>query len=72
MRSKEFEKWWEDEGCEIEQKRTHDLKTHVKRVAEIAWANGQYMREQHVEHLMGRVIGAIQRGKIIPAGLGPR
>jgi len=37
-----FEKWWHDEGSGMIPQPGEDAETHVRRICEIAWANGEY------------------------------
>ena len=41
--TEEFERWWNQEGSAINPTAFEDTSEHVKRVSEIAWANGHYM-----------------------------
>lgn len=41
--TEEFERWWNQEGSAIAPTVFEDTCEHVKRVSEIAWANGHYM-----------------------------
>jgi hypothetical protein len=40
-----FERWWKDEGSGLGPEKGEDREEHMKRVAEIAWLNGEYERE---------------------------
>ena len=41
--TEEFERWWNQEGSAINPTAFEDTSEHVKRVCEIAWANGHYI-----------------------------
>jgi len=42
MNNPEFESWWEHEGSSLEPALGEDAKEHAKRVAAIAWINGDF------------------------------
>lgn len=42
MSRADFNIWWEKEGSGITPRAGDDMESHAKRVAEIAWSNGEY------------------------------
>lgn len=43
MSSTAFERWWRDEGSAMRPSPGEDAEEHAKRVAQIAWSNGEYV-----------------------------
>lgn len=43
-----FAVWWHNEGSAMAPRATEDLETFAKRIAEIAWSNGRYIRENNI------------------------
>lgn len=42
----DFETWWKQEGSGMRPANGEDQEQHVKRIAQIAWANGSYREDE--------------------------
>ncbi len=42
MSEASFKRWWRDEGSGMIPCANHDMEEHARRIAEIAWSNGEY------------------------------
>jgi hypothetical protein len=47
-----FNRWWHDEGSGLPPLGEEDQSEHVRRVCEIAWANGAYSEASRILRLM--------------------
>lgn len=57
--TKEFDKWWADEGSSITPNPGDDLEEHAKRVAQIAWDNGAYKATQPTDEGIAKAARAL-------------
>jgi hypothetical protein len=53
--SDRFDRWWYDEGSGMTPADPSDIETHTRRVAEIAWSNGEYVASERHEAEIARL-----------------
>ena len=52
MENERFNEWWYNEGSALTPDKADDMESHAKRVASIAWANGEYTKDEATRELL--------------------
>jgi hypothetical protein len=67
--SDRFDRWWYDEGSGMTPADPSDIETHTRRVAEIAWSNGEYVASERHEAEIARLRTILAAARLLVADL---